>query len=157
MARGALKNMAWDRTIFEGIRLVMQMLDIEVPMIARWCVRRFCQPRRSLSSRRLSGAAVAIRQIGRGHLPDRGRHRDRRRDRMDRLVDRADRGRVSIVIGGGATDYDVRPAGVAELVDAADLNSAGRKAVRVRISAPVPKVAALLAAHVLQSLTNVRA
>ena len=34
MARGAIKNMAWDRTIFEGIRLVMQMLDIEVPMIA---------------------------------------------------------------------------------------------------------------------------
>ena len=39
------------------------------------------------------------------------------------------------------TDYDVRPAGVAELVDAADLNSAGRKAVRVRISAPVPRSA----------------
>jgi enoyl-CoA hydratase/carnithine racemase len=34
MARGAIKNMAWDRVIFEGLRLVMQMLDIEVPMIA---------------------------------------------------------------------------------------------------------------------------
>jgi len=34
MARGAMKHTAWDRVIFEGLRLVMQMLDIEVPMIA---------------------------------------------------------------------------------------------------------------------------
>jgi hypothetical protein len=34
-------------------------------------------------------------------------------------------------------------AGVAELADAADLNSAARKGVRVQISAPAPPVAAI--------------
>jgi enoyl-CoA hydratase/carnithine racemase len=34
MAQGGMSAMAWDRTIFEGLRLVMQLLDIEVPVIA---------------------------------------------------------------------------------------------------------------------------
>ena len=34
--------------------------------------------------------------------------------------------------------YPLDPAGVAESVDAADLNSAAREGVRVRISAPAP-------------------
>ncbi|MFN0089391.1 MAG: enoyl-CoA hydratase/isomerase family protein [Acidimicrobiales bacterium] len=33
LARGQISPFGWDQVIFEGIRLVMQMLDIEIPMI----------------------------------------------------------------------------------------------------------------------------
>src|SRR3954451_13411939 len=48
--------------------------------------------------------------------------------------------------GEARNRYALGPAGVAESVDAADLNSAAREGVRVRISAPAPIMGSVTAA-----------